>query len=97
MVTVEQLQAAAEQGDDALLALLLPVSAGLAGLPALHLDAERTAAVSQGQQIPVDPSLCGQLAVFAEDGRLLVLGEAVGGKLHIVRGFNLPAIPQIAS
>lgn len=97
MVTVEQFQAAAEQGDDALMALLLPVSAGLAGLPALRLDAEQTLAVSQGQQIPLDPSLSGQMAVFAEDGRLLVLGEAEGGKLHIVRGFNLPPTGQLRS
>ncbi|QNK00882.1 tRNA pseudouridine(55) synthase TruB [Dyella telluris] len=92
MVTVEQLKAAAEQGDDALLALLLPVSAGLAGLPELRLDAERAAAVSQGQQIAIDPSLAGPLAVLAEDGRLLILGNAVEGKLHIARGFNLPAV-----
>ncbi|ULU23114.1 tRNA pseudouridine(55) synthase TruB [Dyella terrae] len=97
MVTVEQLQAAAERGDDALLALLLPVSAGLEGLPALRLDAEQTLAVSQGQQIPLDPSMSGQVAVFAEDGRLLVLGEAGGGKLHIVRGFNLPSTVQLRS
>lgn len=94
MVTVEQLEAAAGQGDDALLALLLPVSAGLEGLPALRLDAERTLAVSQGQQIPVDPALSGQYAVFGEDGRLLILGEAVDGKLRIVRGFNLPPTGQ---
>ncbi|RAO75056.1 tRNA pseudouridine(55) synthase TruB [Dyella jiangningensis] len=96
MVTVEQLQAAAGQGDDALLALLLPVSAGLEGLPELRLDAERTLAVSQGQQIPVDPALSGQHAVFDEDGRLLILGEAVDGKLRIVRGFNLPRTGQDA-
>ncbi|AIF47759.1 tRNA pseudouridine(55) synthase TruB [Dyella japonica] len=97
MVTVEQLEAAAAQGDDALLALLLPVSAGLAGLPTLRLDAAQSLAVSQGQQIPVDPALSGQLAVFADDGRLQILGEAVDGKLHIVRGFNLPPTPQDAS
>jgi len=97
MVTVEQLEDAAAQGDDALLALLLPVSAGLAGLPELHLDAQRTAAVSQGQQIPVDPALSGQLAVFADDGQLLILGEAVGGRLHIVRGFNLSSTRQFCS
>lgn len=90
MVTVEQLEAAAAQGDEALLALLLPVSAGLAGLPVLRLDAAQSLAVSQGQQIPIDPALSGQVAVFADDGRLQILGEAVGGKLHIVRGFNLP-------
>ncbi|WP_109126823.1 tRNA pseudouridine(55) synthase TruB [Dyella sp. C11] len=97
MVTVEQLQAAAGQGDDALLALLLPVSAGLAGLPVLRLDASQSLAVSQGQQIPIDPALSGQLAVFADDGRLQILGEAVAGKLHIVRGFNLPSTDQHGS
>lgn len=96
MVTVEQLEAAAGQGDEALLALLLPVSAGLADLPVLQLDAAQSLAVSQGQQIPIDPALSGQLAVFAKDGRLQILGEAVGGKLHIVRGFNLPPTGQIA-
>jgi tRNA pseudouridine55 synthase len=90
MVTVEQLQAALEQGDEALLPLLLPVSAALADLPAMHLDAERSLAVSQGQQIPLDPAMSGRLALFGDDGRLLALGEAVGGKLCIVRGFNLP-------
>ncbi|HEY2623415.1 MAG TPA: tRNA pseudouridine(55) synthase TruB [Dyella sp.] len=92
MVTLEQLQAAATQGDDVLLPLLLPVSAGLAGLPVLHLDADLTVAVSQGQQIPLDPSMTGQLAVYADDGRLQALGEAVAGKLRIVRGFNLPSV-----
>lgn len=91
MVTVEQLQSALEQGDDALLPMLLPVSAALADLPAMHLDAGQSLAVSQGQQIPVDPALDGRHAVFADDGRLLILGEAVGGKLCIVRGFNLSA------
>lgn len=92
MVTLEELRAAAGQGDEALLAHLLPVSAGLADLPPLHLDAARSLAVQQGQQIPLDPALAGQLAVFAEDGRLLALGEAAGGKLRIVRGFNLPGV-----
>lgn len=97
MVTLEQLQAAAALGDEALLPLLLPVSAGLAGLPSLHLDAERTLAVSQGQQIPLDPSMTGQLAVYADDGRLQALGEAADGKLRIVRGFNLPSVGVINS
>jgi tRNA pseudouridine55 synthase len=94
MVTLEQLQAAADQSDEALLALLLPVSAGLADLPVMHLDAAQSFAVSQGQQIPIDPSMSGQLAVFADDGRLQILGEAVAGKLRIVRGFNLSPVGQ---
>ncbi|WP_199099173.1 tRNA pseudouridine(55) synthase TruB [Dyella sp. ASV21] len=92
MVTLETLRAAAEQGDEALLPHLLPVSAGLADLPAMHLDAERSRAVQQGQQIPLDPEMTGRLAVFAQDGRLLALGEAVDGKLRIARGFNLPSV-----
>jgi tRNA pseudouridine55 synthase len=94
MVTLEQLQAAKDQGDEALLAALLPVSAGLAGLPPLHLDQATSLAVSQGQQVAVEPSLTGRHVVFAEDGRLLALGEAVAGKLRIVRGFNLPPTGQ---
>ncbi|WP_430389525.1 tRNA pseudouridine(55) synthase TruB [Dyella sp. 20L07] len=97
MVTVDQLKAALAQGDDALLALLLPVPAGLAQLPPLHLDAAGSVAVSKGQQIPLDPALTGQLTVFANDGRLLALGEAVEGKLRIVRGFNLPVLDKDAS
>lgn len=96
MVTLAQLQAAAEQGDQALLAHLLPVSAGLAHLPALQLDAARSLAVSQGQQIALEAPPAGLFVVLAEDGRLLALGEDGGGKLRIVRGFNLPAAGQDA-
>ncbi|WP_201314823.1 tRNA pseudouridine(55) synthase TruB [Dyella sp. EPa41] len=96
MLTLDQLKALAAQGDDALLAVLLPVSAGLAGLPALHLDEARSLAVSQGQQIPLETPMDGQFVVLAEDGRLLALGEDAGGKLRIVRGFNLPRTGQDA-
>ena len=96
MLTLDQLKALAAQGDDALLAVLLPVSAGLAGLPALHLDEARSLAVSQGQQIPLEAPMDGQFVVLAEDGRLLALGEDAGGKLRIVRGFNLPRTGQDA-
>ncbi|HET6553666.1 MAG TPA: tRNA pseudouridine(55) synthase TruB [Dyella sp.] len=96
MVTLEQLRELAGQGDEALLATLLPVSAGLSDLPALHLDVARSLAVSQGQQIALEAPMAGQFAVFADDGRLLALGEDAGGKLRIVRGFNLPSTGQYA-
>jgi len=92
MVTLEALQAAAAQGDAALLAHVLPIAEGLTDLPQLRLDAEQSFAVSQGRQIPVEP-LADETrhAVFADDGRLLALADIrEDGVLRIARGFNLP-------
>ena len=92
MVTLEQLQQAAEQGDEALLAWLLPVSAGLCDLPALQLDELQSMAIARGQQIelPQAPS-SGRCAAFASDGALLALLELdAEGRACILRGFNLP-------
>jgi tRNA pseudouridine55 synthase len=92
MVTLEQVQQAAEQGDEALLAWLLPVSAGLSDLPALHLDETQSMAISRGQQI-VLPGLqeAGRCAAFASDGALLALLEPDDeGRARVLRGFNLP-------
>lgn len=92
MVTLEQLQQAAEQGDQSLLAHLLPVSAGLSDLPAVHLDEVQSQAISLGQQIPLPTSFpTGRCAAYASDGALLALIE-VGDehRARIVRGFNLP-------
>ena len=92
MVTLAQLQQAAAQGDGALERWLLPMEAGLAGVPMLRLDAARSLAVAQGRQIvlesPVGPGKC---ALQADDGRLLALVEIdEDGRISILRGFNLP-------
>ena len=92
MVTLEELQQASEQSDEALLAYLLPVSAGLSDLPALRLDEVQSMAISRGQQIvlPAAPST-GRFAAYASDGALLALLELDdGGRARILRGFNLP-------
>jgi len=92
MATLEQLQTAAEQGDEALLAWLLPVSAGLSDLPVLQLDELQSMAIARGQQIelPQAPST-GRCAAFAKDGALLALLELDdSGRARILRGFNLP-------
>ena len=92
MVSLETLQAAAEQGDAALLAHVLPIAEGVTDLPQLRLDAEQSFAVSQGRQIAVAP-LAEETrhAVFADDGRLLALADIrEDGVLRIARGFNLP-------
>jgi tRNA pseudouridine55 synthase len=93
MVTPDQLRDAAEQGEAVLDRLLLPMAAGLADLPALHLDPGASQAVSQGIQIewpgeaPRERS-----AAFASDGRLLAMVDCnESGRLRILRGFNLPA------
>lgn len=95
MVTLEQLQAAAEQGDETLLAWLQPVSSGLSDVPWVALDEAQSMAVSRGQPIqleaPFDPGRC---AAFASEGALLAVLEVdVEGRTRIQRGFNLPPGP----
>lgn len=92
MVTLDQLQRAAEASDPAMDALLLPVQAGLVDLPGVYLDALQSMVVRHGQPVVITPAPClGDCAVFAEDGALLALGEVDGdGRVRIRRGFNLP-------
>lgn len=92
MVTLTELERAAGQGQATLDALVLPLAAGLADLPALSLDEAQAQAVARGQQIPWPGAPgTGRSAAFAPDGRLLALVEPVSdGRLRIVRGFNLP-------
>lgn len=71
--------------------LLLPVEAGLAGLPAVHLDAADSLRFVQGQPVAGRSAVAGLCRVFAADGRLLALGElAADGALRTRRGLNLP-------
>lgn len=92
MTTLEQLERAAALGDQALQELLLPMDVAVAGLPALHLDEAQTLAVVQGRRIELPGRAPGRCAAFASDGRLLALGELdEGGRMHILRGFNLPS------
>jgi tRNA pseudouridine55 synthase len=92
MVTLEQLQQAAEQGDTSLLAYLLPVAAGLSDLPSVQLDDVQSLAISRGQRIPLPASFpAGRCTAFASDGALLALLEVDGQHCaRILRGFNLP-------
>jgi tRNA pseudouridine55 synthase len=91
MVTLEQLEAAREQGEAAMDALLLPVAAGLAGWPALRLDEDQSHAVTRGRRIQIAGRPAGAYAAFAPDGRPVALCELdQDGTLRIQRGFNLP-------
>ncbi|TAL86223.1 MAG: tRNA pseudouridine(55) synthase TruB [Rhodanobacter sp.] len=92
MVTLEEIQQAAAQGDEALLGCLLPISAGLVDLPTLQLDEGQSMAIARGQQIPLNMSAdTGRCAAFDHEGTLLALLEPDSeGRARIVRGFNLP-------
>src|SRR5690625_614511 len=75
--------------------LLLPVDAGLAGLPAAHLDAAASEALRHGQPVPAMQGLApGRCRAHAADGRLRASAEVrADGRLHVLRGFNLPPSP----
>jgi tRNA pseudouridine55 synthase len=92
MVTLDQLQDAAQTGDAAMDALVLPVQAGLVDLPVVRLDAPQSVVMRYGQPVVLAPAPClGNCAVYADDGGLLALGEVDDrGCLRIRRGFNLP-------
>jgi tRNA pseudouridine55 synthase len=92
MVTIDALRAAAAQDNGVVERLLLPLSAGVADLPALHLDAAAALAVSQGRQIEWPAGMApARSAAFGYDGRLLALVDCdESGRLRILRGFNLP-------
>ncbi|HET6433958.1 tRNA pseudouridine(55) synthase TruB [Dyella sp.] len=93
MVTLEQIEQAAGQGDTRLLALMRPVGEGLAHLPAVPLDAVASQALSRGQRVQLDPSVApvGRCAAYGDDGALLALAECdAQGWLRVLRGFNLP-------
>ncbi|GLQ95343.1 tRNA pseudouridine(55) synthase TruB [Dyella acidisoli] len=94
MITLDQLREAAGQGNDVADRLVLPLAAGVADLPALHLDADAGHAVSRGRQIDwpaTQPAV--RSAAFTSDGRLLALVDCdEQGRVRILRGFNLPAV-----
>ncbi len=81
MHTLESLSALREtQGEDALDALLLPIEAGLQGLPAICLDAAQARALGLGQ--PVHPGL--ESAMGSEVGADLVARDFDGRALGLV-------------
>ena len=68
---------------------LLPLEAGLDGIPALHLDPERAQAARQGRVLSGMSQPNGLF--LAKLGRVPVaLMEVSAGTAKVVRGFNLP-------
>ena len=76
MVTLDQLQALAEQGDDALLPLVLPIETGLSGWPVLCLDEAQIKRFGQGQRLVIaECQIQGDVNVCDEAGRSLGLAS----------------------
>jgi tRNA pseudouridine55 synthase len=93
MVTLEDIEAAAGQGDAALDALLLPVEAGLADWPEVRLDPAQARRLGQGQFVDLDSDLSGDVHVRDEAGRSLGLGEIdAAGVLRPKRLFSWASV-----
>lgn len=87
-------QVAADGGEAALDRLLLPLDAGLAGFPRIHLDARDATRLRHGQRlrIPSPPTGGGpgaiDVAAFGPDGEVLGLAEVEDGVLRPKRLFS---------
>jgi tRNA pseudouridine55 synthase len=69
--------------------ILLPLEAGLDGIPALHLGPEQASMVRQGRVLTGLPQNDGLYCAYS--GTIPVaLVELCGGNAAVVRGFNLP-------
>lgn len=78
LIRFDQVEAASEQGLEALDALLLPVDAALGGWPEVRLTPEMTGFVRQGQAVWVPKTPDVQwLRLYAGDGRFLGMGTVL--------------------
>jgi tRNA pseudouridine55 synthase len=88
-VTLDQVEALA--GTEEIDTLLLPVAAGLEGLPELPVRPEAAARLARGNPAPVIASTAdyGDTAWASLDGRPVAIGTYRAGELHPSRVFNL--------
>lgn len=93
MHTMADVEAAAEQGAEALDALLLPPSAALTDWPPVTLDAARAFYLSRGEAVRVAAApLHGRVAIYGPGNALLALGEIdADGMVAPRRMMQLPA------
>lgn len=91
MHTLEDLQALATAGDEALLACLLPIEAALTGLPQAVLDPAQRRGFAHGQPVSAGAGADGTTAVLDETGRCLGIGERRGDTIAPQRLFRWAA------
>lgn len=92
-VTLEEVEAAAEKGPEAALALLRPVESALEDLPALQIGSSDASKLRQGRAVLLRgrdaPIVTGPVYAVSK-GVLVALGEVVQGEFQPRRIFNLP-------
>jgi tRNA pseudouridine55 synthase len=86
-LTVDKLNALCDGG--ALGEAVLPLTAGLDGIPALAVTGDEAAALRQGRTLGARPGSHG-LCVACLEGVPVALVLADGGGIRVERGFNLP-------
>ncbi len=90
-VTMEAVRAAAEEGEAALHALLLPVEAALADLAVLNVGRDDAARLLRGQPVLIRgrdaPASTGPTYATCR-GHLIAVGRIERGELHPIRVFN---------
>ena len=92
MVTVEQVEAAAEAGDEALDELLIPIDSALVSFPAVNLNQEQSGYVCHGNpvQVAVAPP-AGFCRIYDAQERFVGVGEALrDGRIAPKRLFVTP-------
>lgn len=76
MHSLDELQALAEQGDEGLLPLVMPIESGLSGWPEIRLDETQIKRFGQGQRlVMVDKQILGDVNVCDLNGRSLGLAN----------------------
>lgn len=91
MHTLEDLQALAAAGDEALLACLLPIEAALTGFPQAVLAPAQRRGFAHGQPVSAGAGADGTTAVLDEAGRCLGIGERRGDTIAPQRLFRWAA------
>lgn len=92
-VTLDEVERAAEENREALLALLSPIEMALSGLPAITFGSADAAKLRQGRSVLLRgrdaPILTGRVYALSR-GALVALGEIAKGEFCPHRVFNLP-------
>lgn len=96
MWTLAELQALAEQGGEAALdACLLPIEAGMAAWPKVHLDARQAEKFGQGQSLKGGFAPCAEIIACDMEGRALGIAQTdETGSLRGKRLFSWAAVTE---
>ena len=89
MHDMDELEALAVQGTQALDRVLLPLEAGLEGYPVVDLDAASSLRLRQGQPVAMPAATVGRVLARDPGGLPIALAElGADGRLRSLRGFN---------